>query len=114
MEGMNQSNLRELEQAKRETEATLRSLHQRAVRLTRSIALYSGRILPASEDAYRSALAGYAANRTTLSSLLNYGVAITNDKTTLTSLKAELARTIAGASRYFDVPTSHFVATSGK
>ncbi len=114
MEAMNQSNLRELEQTRRDTEAALRSLYQRAVRLSQSIELYSGRILPTSEDAYRSALAGYSANRTTLSSLLNYGVAIISDKTTLTELKAELARTLAEASRYFIDPASYVSAESGK
>jgi outer membrane protein TolC len=105
MDAMQKSNTLEAEQLQRDTESALRSLFERAVRLQRSIDLYAKRILPTSEDAYRSALSGFSASRSSFSSLLSFQIAILNDKTTLTQLRAEFARTLAEVARYTTDPS---------
>lgn len=105
MDAMQQSNTLEAEQLQRDTESALHSLFERAVRLQQSIDLYAKRILPTSEDAYRSALSGFSASRSSFSSLLSYQIAILNDKTTLTQLRAEFARTLAEVARYTTDPS---------
>ena len=84
----------------RDTDAALRTLHQRAMRLNQSLALYRERILPTDEDAYRSALTGYQANRTLFSTLLDYGATIYRDRITANMIANDLARTLAEVERY--------------
>lgn len=100
MEAMSQSTTAEAAQLRRDIEAAIVSLHQRAQRLSQSLNLYQNRIIPAAEDAYRSALAGYTANRTPLTTLLNYEVNIYRDRITVTQLAMDLTRTLAEIERY--------------
>jgi hypothetical protein len=62
--------------------------------------LYREQIIPASEDAYRSGLAGYASNRTSFTALSTYAGAIYRDRITANQLANELARTLAEAEGY--------------
>jgi cobalt-zinc-cadmium efflux system outer membrane protein len=104
MEAMQKSTLAELRQLKRNIQTDLLALYERAQRLEQSLSLYRNRILPASEDAYRSALAGYTSNRTSFISLLTYAVALYRDRITVNELANELARTLADAERYTTDP----------
>jgi outer membrane protein TolC len=104
MGAMQKSALAEMQQLKRNIQADLLALYERAQRLEQSLSLYRDRILPASEDAYRSALAGYTSNRTSFISLLTYAVALYRDRITTNELANELARTVADAERYTTDP----------
>ncbi|MEW5702609.1 MAG: TolC family protein [Candidatus Zixiibacteriota bacterium] len=84
----------------RETEATLRTLHRRAVRLAASLSLYNERIIPAAQEAYESAFAGYSVDRTPFIALLSYATAIYRDRIMAQKIANELARTAAEAERY--------------
>lgn len=97
----------------RGVEAAIRTLHRRAVRLNQSLHLYRDRIIPASEDAFRSALAGYESGRTTFVALLDYAVAIQRDRLTANQLAGDMARTRADADR-FTVDPAQFTASDVK
>lgn len=84
----------------REIEATLRTLHRRAVRLAASLSLYNERIIPAAQEAYESAFAGYSVDRTPFITLLSYATAIYRDRIMAQKIANELARTVAEAERY--------------
>jgi len=100
MEAMQKSTEAESAQLRREVQANLISLHSRALRLSKSLDLYREEIIPASEDAYRSALAGYVNNRTSFIALLTYAGAIYTDRVTANELANELARTMTEARQY--------------
>jgi outer membrane protein TolC len=100
MRAMQKSADAEAAQLWREVQANLVTLHDRAQRLSRSLTLYREQIIPAAEDAYRSALAGYANNRTSFIALLTYAGAIYRDRITANQLANELARILAEAESY--------------
>jgi len=104
MQAMQKSTEAESAQLWRETQATLVTLHDRVQRLSKSLRLYREEIIPASEDTYRSALAGYVNNRTSFIALLTYAGAIYRDRITAFQLANELARTLAEAGRYTTDP----------
>jgi len=104
MQAMQKSSEAESAQLWRETQATLVTLHDRVQRLSKSLRLYREEIIPASEDTYRSALAGYVNNRTSFIALLTYAGAIYRDRITASQLANELARTLAEAGRYTTDP----------
>lgn len=58
-------------------------------------------IIPTSEQALKSAFAGYAANRSSFQTLLNYASAIYRDKIVVHQIANELASTMAEAEKYF-------------
>ena len=90
----------EATQLMRDVQADLVTLHDRAQRLSKSLILYREQIIPAAEDAYRSALAGYSNNRTSFIALLTYAGAIYQDRIAANQLANELARTMAEVKRY--------------
>ena len=104
MQAMQKSADAESFQLLREVQANMLALHDRAQRLSNSLSLYRGKIIPAAEDAYRSALAGYTSNRTTFIALLNYSVAIYRDRITANQLADDLARTLAEVEQYTTDP----------
>lgn len=104
MEAMSRSSVSEAEQVAQDVRAAILSLHQRAQRLEQSLDLYHNRIIPAAEDAYRSALSGYSANRTPLSTVLNYEVNIYRDRITAIQLAQDLARTLSEVRQYTATP----------
>lgn len=100
MEAMRRSTEAESTQLRRDIHAELNTLHQRARRLQESVYAYRNQIIPATEDAYRTALAGYTANRTSFTALSNYTLALYRDRITANQLENELARTLTEAERY--------------
>lgn len=111
MQAMSQSSTAEADQLWRDTEAAIRSLHARVTRLQQSLGLYQDRIIPAAEDAFRSALAGYTTNRTPFASLLNYEMNIYRDRITATQLATDLAQSLAEVEKYTADP-SHWDESS--
>lgn len=101
---MRESTLSEAEQLWRDVSARLSVLASQADLLRRSLDFYRERIIPATEDAYRSALAGYISNRTSFINLLTYGVALYRDQITANALANQLARTYAEVERFTTDP----------
>jgi outer membrane protein, heavy metal efflux system len=104
MTAMKQSTDAEANQMWREIEAALRTLHAKAGRLQKSLAIYTDQILPADQDAYRSALAGYADNRTSFADLLTFAIAIYRDRISVIQIRSDLARTLVEVGKYTSVP----------
>lgn len=100
MEAMRRSSEAESNQLRRDIHAELNTLYQRAQRLQQSVYAYRNQIIPATEDAYRTALAGYTTNRTSFTALSNYSLALYRDRITVNQLENELARTLVEADRY--------------
>ncbi len=89
----------------REVQSDLATLHQRALRIQQSLALYRDRIVPASEEAFRSALSAYTNNNSTLVSLLAYSSAVYRDRITANELANDLATTMAQVEQYTTDPS---------
>ena len=106
MDAMRQSSDAEARQLWRDVQADLETLHSRARKLNEAHRMYRERIIPAAEDAFRSAFAGYSANRTPFINLLLYVTAIYRDRVTANDLANDLAVTIAQAERYTLDPKS--------
>jgi outer membrane protein TolC len=104
MESMHQSALAEASQMWRDIRASLVTLHSKAQRLSRSLKLYQERIIPADEDAYRSAFSGYVANRVPFISLLTYSLSIYRDRIMANQIEYELLRTLAEAEQFTSNP----------
>jgi outer membrane protein TolC len=100
MDAMQKSALAEADQLSRDIEAELLNLFSRAQRLQRSVEMYTDRIIPASEDAYQSAQAGYVNNRTSFVTLMTYALAVNRDRITANDLANELGRTLVEVTRY--------------
>lgn len=104
MTAMKQSTDAEADQMWRDIEADLRTLHAKAGRLQKSLAIYDNQILPTDQDAYRSALAGFAANRTPFANLLAYAIAIYRDRIAAIQIQSDLARSLVEAGKYITSP----------
>lgn len=100
MEAMQRGTEAEAAQLRRDIKADLVTLYERARRLSQTLASYRNQIIPATEDAFRSALAGYTANRTTFASLSSYSLTFYRDRITANQVANELARTLSEADRY--------------
>ncbi len=87
--------------------ADLQSLHTKAKRLTQSLNLYRERIIPTDYDAYKSAMAGYTADRIQFINLLTYGITIYRDKIASNQIAFDLSRTIAEAEKYYVNPDDY-------
>ncbi len=105
MEWMGRSAESEFAQLRRDTRAELLTLYQRARRLSQTLDSYRDRIIPATEDAFRSALAGYAANRTTFALLSSFGLALYRDRLTSNQVAYDLARTFVEIERFAEGTT---------
>lgn len=104
MESMQLSMDAEASQTRREVEAEIKTLHAKAQRLSQSLALYTERIIPADNDGYQSMLASYAANRMTLTDLLESAMTIYRDHIAARRQAYELARTMAEIEKYVSGP----------
>jgi len=106
MDAMRKSIDSEAAQKWREVEARLRLLHTTAVHLAQTIDFYKNRIIPASEDAFQSALAGYSANKVPYTNLLMFATGIYRDRLALNQFGDQLARTLAEIDSYTVDPKS--------
>jgi len=104
MEMMKLSMDAETVQMRREVAAEIKTLHAKAQRLSQSLALYTERIVPADNDAYQSMLAAYAANRMTLTDILESAMTIYRDHVAARRQAYELARTMAEIEKYISGP----------
>ncbi|MFZ1683592.1 MAG: TolC family protein [Candidatus Zixiibacteriota bacterium] len=95
MDQMKASSDAEQVQAGREIEAKVRTLHLSALHGRQSIGLYANNIIPVSQNAYESALSGYKANRTSMTSVLNLALAVYRNKLAMYQLSFQLAQTMA-------------------
>jgi len=95
MEAMRQSADAEALQMTREIEAKLLVLHTTASHLVSQDTLYRIRIVPTSEDAFRSALAGYTANRVPYATLLQLLSDVLRDRVAENETSLQLSRTWA-------------------
>ena len=84
----------------REIEARLRLLHTSTLHLVQTIDLYENRIIPAAQDAFQSALAGYAANNVPYTNLLMFATSVYRDRLALNQSSDELARILAEIDSY--------------
>ncbi len=106
MDAMRKSVDLEATQKWREIEARLRLLHLTALHLVQTIDLYEKRIVPADQDAFESALAGYSTNRVPYTNLLMYASGIYRDRLALNQTANQLARTLAEIGSYTVDPES--------
>jgi outer membrane protein TolC len=104
MKAMSQSIDAEIIQAEREIRSRVTGMYHRAERLTESLKIYHDRIIPTSEEAFKSAYAGYTVNKIALTTLINYAVTLIQNRVTRYQLEFELGRTIAEAERYITSP----------
>ena len=107
MEAMRQSIDYESSQLARDIEARLRTLHEISVHTVQSLQLYRDRIIPADEDAFQGAMAGYAANRVPMTSLLSYALSIYRDRIAERQLANQLAQALAEVGKYIFDPASY-------
>lgn len=103
----------EAAQMAKDVDADLRAIYMRAEHYREAAEMYEQKIIPADEDAFRTALAGYSAGRTSLPDLLGYALTIYRDRTTLTDLQLAYAAAVFQAERY-TTNADQFVAVSGQ
>jgi len=90
----------EAAQMAKDVDADLRALHMRAEHFRDAAAMYADKIVPADDEAFKTALAGYSSGRTSLPDLLNYAMTIYRDRMTLTDLQLAYAAAVYQAERY--------------
>jgi cobalt-zinc-cadmium efflux system outer membrane protein len=100
MNAMKLSSEAEANQIWRDTRAALQSIDSARQRLTESLKLYRERIIPADEDAYRSAFAGYESDRVPFSSLLDYAMNIYRDRLAANQVAFQLDQYMVQATQY--------------
>jgi outer membrane protein, heavy metal efflux system len=106
MEAMRDGVDAETIQTGREIDARLRLLHISAIHLEQTIELYRNRIIPAAEDAFQSALSGYASNRVPYTNVLMFATGVYRDRLTLNQISNQLARAMAEIESYTVDPKS--------
>jgi len=104
MDAMRKSIDAEAIQMWREVEARLRILHMTALHLVQTIDIYQRRIIPAAQDAFESALAGYSVSKVPYTNLLMFASGIYRDRLALNELSDQLARTLAEIESYMVDP----------
>ncbi len=90
----------EAAQMAKDVDAELRALYMRAEHFRDAARMYEDKIVPADDEAYKTALAGYSSGRTSLPDLLNYAMTIYRDRMTLTDLQLAYAVAVYQAERY--------------
>lgn len=100
MEAMRKGVDEEAVQKWREVDAHLRLLHTTALQLEQTIDIYRDRIIPASEDAFQSALTGYSSNRVPYTNVLMFATGIFRDRLALNAVSNQLVRTMAEIDSY--------------
>ena len=103
----------EAAQMAKDVDAELRALHMRAEHFRDAAAMYDGKIVPADDEAFKTALAGYSSGRTSLPDLLNYAMTIYRDRMTLTDLQLAYASAVYRAERYI-MNAGPYVTESGE
>jgi cobalt-zinc-cadmium efflux system outer membrane protein len=104
MDAMGRGKEAEAAQMRRDIRSEILTLHERAVLLDERLDLYRNRIIPTAEDAYQSALSGYATGRTSFVALLDYALGIIRDSIEANEIENELAMTLAEVERYTWLP----------
>jgi cobalt-zinc-cadmium efflux system outer membrane protein len=104
MNAMKLSSEAEADQIWRDTKAALESIDSAKERLTESLKLYRERIIPADEDAYRSAFAGYESERVPFTSLLDYAMNIYHDRLAANQVAFQLDQYMVQAMQYISNP----------
>jgi outer membrane protein TolC len=107
MQAMRTSSNYESSRMAAEIEARIRTLHEIAVHSVSSVALYRNQIIPADEDALNGAMAGYAANRMPLTSLLSYALNVYRDRIAARQLANQLAQAMTEISKYIGDPSAY-------
>jgi outer membrane protein, heavy metal efflux system len=82
----------------------LATIRGRINRLSESLKLYRDRIIPASEQAYQSSLASFAANQLGYAQVQNYAQNLYRDKLTAIQIANELAKATADIQSYISLP----------
>jgi len=100
MEAMQRATEAEGNQLRRDVQSDLTTLFLRVQRLSQALESYRNRIIPATQDAFSSALAGYSANRTSFALLSSYSLSLYRDRITANQLADDLARTLIEVDRY--------------
>ncbi len=95
MEAMQKSVGAESTLLKREIESKVRLLHLTAQHLEISVNLYQTNIIPADQEAFQSALAGYTANRVMFTDLLEYVQMIYKDRRMFNQFSNQFAQVSA-------------------
>lgn len=90
----------EAAQLAKDVDAELRALHMRAEHFRDAAAMYEDKIVPADDEAFKTALAGYSSGRTSLPDLLTYALTIYRDRMTLTDLRLAYASAVLQSERY--------------
>ncbi len=94
----------EADQIWRDTRAALESIDSARDRLNESLRIYRERIIPADEDAYRSAFAGYESDRVPFTSLLDYAMNIYRDRLAANQVAFQLDQYMVQATQYISNP----------
>lgn len=89
---------------RREIESKIRLLHLMATHLETSVDLYANKIIPADQDAFQSALAGYETNRVSFTELLEYVGTIYKDRRMHSQYSNQFAQTSAEIQSYIEDP----------
>jgi outer membrane protein TolC len=100
MKSMSASYEAEASQIWRDTEAEIRSLFIKYRKLAQSLSLYRERIIPADEDAYKSAFISFNSNSIPLSGLLETALDVYRDKLGANQIEYQLAQTVIDIERY--------------
>ena len=100
MDAMRRSSESEADQIWRDARAELTTLYSKSQRLSRTLSLYSDRIIPADNDALSGAFAGFTANTLPYTSLLTYAMNIYRDRMNANQIEYQLAQTLIEAGRY--------------
>jgi outer membrane protein TolC len=90
----------EAAQMAKDVDAELRALYMRAEHFRDAAQMYEDKIVPADDEAFNTALAGYSSGKTSLPDLLNYAMTIYRDRMTLTDLQLAYAVAVYQAERY--------------
>jgi outer membrane protein TolC len=104
MEAMRLGAEAEANQTWRDTKANLQTIFSSRERLTQSLKLYQERIIPADQDAYRSAMTAYSSSRIPFVTLLNYAMSIYRDRLAANQISYQLGQTMIKAGQYITNP----------
>jgi len=104
MLAMSKSSQASANQLRTDIDARIRALHQRALRLSESRDIYQNKIVPTSEETFRSAFSGYTSNLISYTELINTAISLYRDHITLDQISNQLAQTMTEVERYIADP----------
>jgi outer membrane protein TolC len=114
MKAMQSSTDAEAVLLRKEIESKVRLMHLMVLHLQESVKLYANNIIPADQDAFQSALAGYTANRMSFTELLEYVQTIYKDRRMLSQFSSQFAQVSAEIQSYIEAPTLFTPTESAK